>query len=88
MPLADDTRGLAIGIVTFVGMFVVGALLFIVMDAAMADVFSISMSQSQTTGGADQIDLAQAIWDNILYVVLFLAVVFLLARAVREGARN
>lgn len=86
--LADDTRGLALGIVTFVAMLVIGALLFIIMDAAMTDVFSASSEAAQTADSADQRTLAEAIWDNSLYVVLFIGVLFLIGRAVREGART
>lgn len=86
--LRGDDRALALGIVTFVAMLIVGVLLFIIMDGALSQVFSVSMGASETSGGADQIDLAEAIWDNILYVVVFVGVLFLLARAVREGART
>lgn len=88
MSLASDKRGLAVGIAVFFGMLVLGALLYIVMDAALADVFDITSSSASSPGASDQITLAEAIWDNILYVVLFISMLFLIGRAVSEGARS
>lgn len=88
MALTSDERALAIGLVTFFAMLIVGALLFILMDSGMSHVFDISTAQASSPGATDQINLAQAIWDNILYVVLFIGVLFILARAVREEART
>lgn len=87
MTFADDERGLALGLVSFFGIIIVGALLFMLMDASVVDVVSISSDQAETTGGADQIGLAETIWNNMLFYVLFVAAMFIVARAVVEGER-
>lgn len=88
MNFRDDDRGLALGLVTFFAMLVVGGLLFIVMNDAMVDVFDITSSQSSQPGSQDQINAGKAVWDNIMYYVLFIGALFLVARAIREGART
>lgn len=87
MRFRDDERGLALGLVTFIAMLVIGGLLFIVMNDAMVDVFDITSSQASQSGSQDQINSAKGIWDNIMFYVLFIASLFLIARAIREGAR-
>lgn len=85
--LRDDTRGLAVGIVVFFMMLIIGALLFILFDSALSPLFDMTRNQAETSGGVEQINLAEAIWDNILYVVAFFAVMYLIGRAVRESGR-
>lgn len=88
MNLRGDERGLALGLVTFFGILIVGGLLFIVMETAFADVVSITSSQASQPGTQDQINAASGVWNNIMYYVLFIACLFLIARAIREGARS
>lgn len=85
--LRDDDRGLAVGIVVFFMMFIVGALLFTLFDPALSPLFDMTRDQAQTSGATDQINLAEGIWDNMLYVVAFFAVIFLIGRSVRESGR-
>lgn len=86
--LPRDTRGLALGIVTFFGMLLIFALLYIVFTPAFDTVNTIMTSQAESTGATDQISLAQTIKDNLAYVAIFLAMLFLIGRAVREGSRT
>lgn len=82
----DDDRGLALGVVVFIAMLVIAGLLYLLMAPAMSDIFAFSTEQATTTGASDQVDMAQTIWNNLLYAALFLGTLFLIARAVREGA--
>lgn len=84
--LRGDERGLALGVVVFFAMIIIAALLFIGLNTAWVDVVGVMEPQATSEGATDQIDQAKAIWNNILYVPLFLATVFIIARAVREGS--
>lgn len=84
MALADDERGLALGIVSFFAMIGIAALLFILFDAALEPLFTTTAEQATTTEAGDQISLALGIWDNILYYALFVAVIFIIVRAILE----
>lgn len=89
MPLDDlknDERGLALGIVVFISMIVIAALLFLVLNEAFVEVVGFASDQTTSQGAQDQIDQANTIWARILLVPLFLAMIFIIARAVREGA--
>jgi len=86
MRLRDDNRGLALGIVVFFAMLVVAALLYIMMDAAMVEIFAFATADATSAGATKQIQLAKQIWGGLLYVVVFLAVIFLVSRAVNEGS--
>jgi len=88
MTLASDNRGLALGIVTFFAMLIIAALLFILMNSAATEFFSIMSADATSQGASDQISMAETIWANILYVALFIGTLFLIARAVNEGART
>jgi mannose/fructose/N-acetylgalactosamine-specific phosphotransferase system component IID len=83
--LRDDDRGLALAVVIFFAMLVIGALLFAIMNVGMTEVFAISQNMSSSPGATDQTNLLEAIWDGMLFAVLVIAMLFLLARAVREG---
>ena len=85
--LRDDDRGLAIAVVMFIAMIVIGALLYAVMDAALADVFTVGRGLSTSSGASDSIDLWEAIWNNLLFAVLVISALFLVARAVAEARR-
>lgn len=85
MELRDDDRGLALGIVVFIAMLVIGALLYMMMDTAMVDIFAFGFDQATSPGATQQVQLAQTIWQSLLYAVVFIATLFLIARAVNEG---
>lgn len=81
-----DDRAIALGIVVFFGIIIIAALLYLLMNTAMVDVFSFSSDQATHSGASDQIDMAETIWRNLLFVPLLLGAIFLIVRAVREGA--
>jgi len=83
--LRDDNRGLALGIVVFIAMLVIAALLYIMMDSAMVDIFAFAFDGATSSGATQQIQMAQTIWQSLLYAVVFLAMIFLVSRAVNEG---
>jgi len=85
--LRDDDRGLALAIVSFIAMIVLGALLYAVMNSALADVFAVSRGLATSSGASDSIDLFEAIWNNLLFAVLVISMLFLVARAVVEERR-
>lgn len=85
MTIRDDDRGLALGIVVFIAMLVVAALLYILMGEAMNPVFAFAFDDATSSGATNQIQMAETIWNSLLYGVVFLAVVFLISRAVNEG---
>lgn len=86
--LYTDDRGIGVGIVIFFMMLAVGALLFILLDPAVSELFTMTRDQAQTSGATDQINLAEIIWNRILYVVGFFGALFLIGRAVRESGRS
>lgn len=83
----DDDRGLANGIIVFFAMLIVAGVLFIMLDQGITEVFDTSSSLATQEGARDQQNTANDIWQNIMFVPLFYAVLFLVARAVREGSR-
>jgi len=85
MTLRNDNRALAVPLIAFVAMLAVGALLFILFDAALAEMFAATTSQADTAHGTDQINQAEVIWNNILYFVAFVSVLFIITRAIVES---
>ncbi len=84
--LRDDDRGLALGIVVFFAMIIVAALLYALASPAMSEILAFSSERAAESGGSQQVTTAETIWNNLLFVALFLAALFIIARAVREGA--
>jgi hypothetical protein len=82
-PLHADDRAVGLAIIGFFAMLVVGALLFILLDPAISQLTTTASSDNPTA--QTQVDLASAIWDNILFVPLFVGILFLTARAVLES---
>jgi len=85
MRFHDDERGLAVAIVGFFAMIIIAALLYTLFGEAMTELFAMTSGQAQTTHGTDQINLAETIWNNMLFYALAVAVIFLIARAVVES---
>lgn len=81
----NDRRGLAVGIIAFFAMIIIGALIFTLFNEALLEVFSMTKSQAQTQHGTDQIAQAETIWNWVLAWVLGVAVLFIIARAVVES---
>lgn len=82
-PPAD--RGLAVGVLSFIAIIVVAALLFTLMDPALVEIFDMSSSQADSQTAQDVIDLRQQIWGAILFFALFLGIVSLIAQSVYES---
>jgi hypothetical protein len=82
-----DQRGLASGVIGFVAMLVVGALMFILLQPAMNEVAAISLNQAKSQTAIDVINERELIFNSILYYVLFVSVLFIIARAVFESRR-
>ncbi len=83
--LAKDDRGLATGIIGFIAIIVIAALLYTLMDPAAGDIFSMTLTQADSAQAKNAIELRQKIWNATLYFALFLALVYILARAVFES---
>lgn len=86
--LPDDDRGLALGVVIFFAILIAGVLLYTLFSEAINPILSMTESQAQTPGGAEQISLAQTIWNNVVYIPIFFAGIFIIARAARESGRR
>lgn len=84
--LRDDDRGLALGIVIFFVMLIIAAVLFIALDTAWVEIVGHVEPRADHQGATEQINMAQSIWNNIMFVPIFFAVLFIIARAVNEGA--
>lgn len=82
--LRRDERGLAMGIVGFFAIIMIGALLYILFNPALAEVFTMTADQAQTSKSTDQINLAEQIWGGVLFYILFLATLYLIAKSVLE----
>lgn len=81
-------RALASGVIIFVAMLVVAALVFIILNSAMTDIDTAASGFTTDTDAQDHIDLlVDQIWVGILVFASFLGGMFLIARAVLESRR-
>jgi hypothetical protein len=83
--LPADTRGLAVGVIGFVAMIVIAALMYIMFEPAVGEMLGMSLDQASNQDVKDAINLRQQIFGGMLFFALFLSGVYLIARAVREG---
>lgn len=81
----SDDRGLAVGFVVFFAAIVGAALLYIMLDPALALFFDMARSQTTSTVATEQIDLASRIWGLLLFFAVFVSLMFILARSVFES---
>lgn len=88
MNFRDDARALGIGILVFAAILIVSALLWIVIDPALSQAEQISSNTTDDQNASKAIEERKTIWDNILIYALFIAGVFILARAVFESKRG
>lgn len=86
--MITDDRALASGLIGFIVILVIGAILFGFLAEPMSSVFAAGSEQATTQQAQDAIDLRQQIWNSVLYFVMFLAGVFILSRAVFESRRG
>jgi hypothetical protein len=87
MTMLRDNRGLAVGMVIFVGVLVAAALLYILLDPALVTMFDMARGQTSSTVATDQIDRAAQIWGLLLFFPAFLGLLFIIARSVFESRR-
>lgn len=81
-------RALASGILIFFGILIVAAGVFIVLNSALVDVDTAASDYTSDTDAQNHINLLiEDIWNGILVFVLFVAALFLIARAVLESRR-
>lgn len=85
--LRRDDRGLATGVIAFVAVIVVSALLYTLFEPAAQGVFNMSSSQADSTQAQNAIDRREQIFSLMLYFCLFLGSVMFIARAVVESRR-
>lgn len=85
MSLRGDERGLGVGFVLFFAALAIGALLFVMFNPVMTSVNDQVSDQTDDPDAQATIDERQQIWDALLYWVVFVAGVFVIARAVFEG---
>lgn len=83
--MVADTRGLATGIIGFVGILVVVALLYTLMAPAMSQVTDTAEGQASDADAQNAIDQSNRIFELMPVFGLFLASIFLIARAARES---
>lgn len=81
-------RGLAIGFVKFFAMLIVAALLYTLFNPAVDQVLTTASAQATHTTAQDEIDLAEQIWNNLLFFGVFVSFLFIIARAVVEQRRG
>lgn len=80
-------RGLAIGFVAFFAILVISAVLYTLFDPAIGQLVTSASDQASHSTAQDQIDLAEQIWGLVLFFAVFLAFLFVIARAVFEQRR-
>lgn len=83
----SDDRALASGVIIFIAMIIVGALLFIAFNEPATDIISVSSNYTTDSDAQDHIDTLETIWQSILVFVAFVAGLFIIARAVVESRR-
>lgn len=84
-PLQTDERAIGLAIMGFFAMLAIAAMLFILLDPAIEQLLNSTTESADHATAKDQIELAGVIWENILFVPLFVGVLFLTARAVLES---
>lgn len=86
--MITDNRALASGLIGFISILVIVALLFIFLQEPMESVFAMGSEQAGSQQATDAIALREQIWNGVLYYGMFLAGVFLISRAVFESRRG
>lgn len=85
--MRSDQRALASGVIGFIAMLIVGALMFSLLNPAIVGIADISLAQASDPRAIDVIQQRQLIFDSILYYVLFASLIFIISRAVFESRR-
>lgn len=77
---------LAFGFVAAVLMLITGALLYALFSPAANDVLSITGSLTTNQAATRHQNMMQMIWNNLAYYVLFIAMLFVVAKAYFESS--
>lgn len=85
MPSRD--RGLASGLLGFVAIIVIVALLYTLFNPAVSDIISMTSDQTTNSDAQSVIDVREQIWSYIQFFGLFLAALYIIAKAVSESRR-
>lgn len=83
--ISRDQRGLSTGIMGFFAIIIIAALLYTLLDPGATNVFSMATEQASSTQAKEAIALREQIWSLMLYFMLFLAAIYMTARAVFES---
>jgi hypothetical protein len=85
MKFQQDTRGLGLGILGFVAIIVIGALLYTLLDPAAVEIFSSASSQTSDSRAQTAINRRETIWNLLLYATAFLGILYIIARSLFES---
>ena len=85
--MASDDRGLATGILGFVAIIVILALLYTLLNPAITGIHDHALSTTDDSQAQGVINERFTIWGYTLFFGLFLAAVYIIARAVFESRR-
>ena len=80
-----DERGLAVGILAFIIMIGMGALLYILLNAAMSGIFDTTLAATASADATDVINEREQIAGLLMFYAVFLGAVFIIARSVFES---
>lgn len=83
-----EDRALASGLIGFIAILVVVALLYALMNPAANQLFGSLSTQASDPQAQSIINEREQIWSNILYAILLLSGVYLIARSVFESGRG
>lgn len=85
--MALDDRGLASGLLGFVAIVIIIALLYTLLNPAVVGIHDQAISTTSNSQAQDVINERFTIWGYILFFGLFLAAVYIISRAVFESRR-
>jgi len=85
--MRHDQRAQASGIIVFLIILGVGALLWGILNFGMGEIFASTLNQTGKTQAQDVINQRQTIWNNILFFILAFAGTFLVARSVVQSRK-
>ena len=85
--MALDDRGLASGLLGFVAIIVILALLYTLLNPAVIGIHDHVLSTTSNAQAQDAINERFTIWGYMLIFGLFLAAIYIISRAVFESRR-
>lgn len=76
---------LGFGYIAALLILIAGALYVIMLDPAAQKIIAISNNQSASPAAQTHVDYITAVWNNLPYVIMFVALVYIVARAYFES---